>query len=107
MRACRRAAGVQRVVYLAWHKAKECCEVVVDSASHAVSRSAGALDTLDVLRGEMAGRGIDCRFVEVGCLGPCYAEPLVTVALPGQPTVCFAWSHTSVMPVKSSSGVTR
>jgi len=53
-------------------------------------RSAGALDTLDLLRGETAGRGMECRFLEVGCLGPCYAEPLVTVHLPGKPTVCFA-----------------
>jgi len=48
-------------------------------------RSAGALETLAVLREEAPG----CHFVEVGCLGPCYAEPLVTVHMPGQATVCF------------------
>ena len=53
-------------------------------------RSAGALDTLSALREEMAGHGLECRFVEVGCLGPCYAEPLVTVHRPGEATVCFA-----------------
>ena len=53
-------------------------------------RSAGALDTLSTLRDEMAGHGLACRFVEVGCLGPCYAEPLVTVHRPGEASVCFA-----------------
>ncbi len=48
-------------------------------------RSAGALETLAVLREEAPG----CHFIEVGCLGPCYAEPLVTVHMPGQATVCF------------------
>jgi NADH-quinone oxidoreductase subunit F len=62
---------------------------VISVGTATCGRSAGALDTLDVLRGELAGRGVDCRFVEVGCLGPCYAEPLVTVALPGEPTICF------------------
>ncbi len=52
-------------------------------------RSAGALDTLNTLREETAGHGLACRFVEVGCLGPCYAEPLVTVHKPGEATVCF------------------
>jgi len=52
-------------------------------------RSAGALDILDILRGQAAREGVECRFVEVGCLGPCYAEPLVTVQRPGEVAVCF------------------
>jgi NADH-quinone oxidoreductase subunit F len=47
------------------------------------------VDTLNVLRGELAGCSLECRFVEVGCLGLCYAEPLVTVSMPGEATVCF------------------
>jgi NADH-quinone oxidoreductase subunit F len=62
---------------------------VITVGTATCGRSAGALDTLDVLRGELAGREIECRFVEVGCLGPCYAEPLVTVSLPGAATVLF------------------
>ena len=62
---------------------------VITVGTATCGRSAGALDTLDVLRGELAGRDVECRFVEVGCLGPCYAEPLVTVSLPGAATVCF------------------
>ena len=44
---------------------------VITVGTATCGRSAGALDTLDVLRGELAGREIECRFVEVGCLGPC------------------------------------
>ncbi len=62
---------------------------VITVGTATCGRSAGALDTLDVLRGELAGRDLECRFVEVGCLGPCYAEPLVTVSLPRAATVCF------------------
>ena len=62
---------------------------VITVGTATCGRSAGALDTLDLLRGELAGREVECRFVEVGCLGPCYAEPLVTVTLPGAATVLF------------------
>lgn len=63
---------------------------VVSVGAATCGRSAGAMDTLAALRDEVERRGVACRFVEVGCLGPCYAEPLVTVQRHGQPTVCFA-----------------
>ena len=43
---------------------------------------------LDVLRGELAGRSIDARFVEVGCLGPCYAA-ISTLSSWGPPGLAF------------------
>ena len=73
-----------------WDRLSASDTPVVTVGTATCGRSAGALDTLDVIRGELAGRDLECRFVEVGCLGPCYAEPLVTVSLPGAATVCFA-----------------
>jgi NADH-quinone oxidoreductase subunit F len=69
-----------------WERLASGATPVVAVGTATCGRSAGALETLEVLRKEV---GPECEFVEVGCLGPCYAEPLVTVALPGQPTVCF------------------
>ena len=45
--------------------------------------SAGAYEVMDALRNELETRGIAARIDEVGCLGVCYAEPLVDVLLPG------------------------
>ncbi|MFC1454286.1 NADH-ubiquinone oxidoreductase-F iron-sulfur binding region domain-containing protein, partial [Verrucomicrobiota bacterium] len=53
-------------------------------------RSAGSLETLDAMRNDTKKRGIDCSFVEVGCLGLCYAEPIVVVAKPGKPAICYS-----------------
>ena len=72
-----------------WERLTASDTPVITVGTATCGRSAGALDTLDVLRGELAGRDLECCFVEVGCLGPCYAEPLVTVSLPGAATVCF------------------
>jgi NADH-quinone oxidoreductase subunit F len=73
-----------------WEDLLSCDAPVVTVGTATCGRSAGALETLANLREEVAKRGIECQFVEVGCLGPCYAEPLVTVQQPGQATVCFA-----------------
>lgn len=52
-------------------------------------RSAGALVALETLQRELESRSIDCDIIEVGCIGLCYAEPLVTVVKPGRPGICY------------------
>jgi len=52
-------------------------------------RSAGALDTLEAIRKEVASQGVEARVVEVGCMGHCYAEPLVVVYAPGWDPICY------------------
>ena len=46
-------------------------------------QSAGALEVIDALRRELDARGANARVDQVGCLGICYAEPLVDVLTPG------------------------
>ncbi|MDQ7778229.1 MAG: NADH-quinone oxidoreductase subunit NuoF [Planctomycetota bacterium] len=52
-------------------------------------RSAGALRLLDAVRAELDKRKAAAQIVEVGCLGMCYAEPLVTVRKPNGTAVCY------------------
>ena len=52
-------------------------------------RSAGSLEVLQTLIEETQAQGVACNFIEVGCIGLCYAEPIVCVLKPGQPGVCY------------------
>jgi NADH-quinone oxidoreductase subunit F len=52
-------------------------------------RAAGALAVLQAIREEIARRDLLVEVQEVGCLGHCYAEPLVTVRRPGFPALCY------------------
>ncbi len=52
-------------------------------------RSAGSLDTLAAFREATAALGVDCFLVEVGCIGLCYAEPIVCVTKPSRPTILY------------------
>ena len=52
-------------------------------------RAAGALGVLKALKAEVKKQGIDCPIIEVGCMGHCYAEPLVVIGKPGYPAICY------------------
>jgi len=53
-------------------------------------RSAGAMKVLDAFRQELQRRGLDAHLIEVGCIGLCYAEPIVCVIKPGRPGINYA-----------------
>ncbi len=52
-------------------------------------RSAGGLEVLEAFRRESQRSGYDCHLIEVGCIGLCYAEPIVCIAKPQRPTICY------------------
>ena len=52
-------------------------------------RSAGALDTLEVFHRELESRNIDAEIIETGCLGLCYAEPVVGIVKLGRPNIWY------------------
>ncbi len=53
-------------------------------------RAAGALEVLQTIQETLENLKIQARIVQVGCIGPCYLEPLMDIALPGQPRVSYA-----------------
>ena len=52
-------------------------------------KAAGCDDVLRALELSLRRQGIAAQVSEVGCLGPCFAEPLVDVKLPGGPRIIY------------------
>ena len=52
-------------------------------------RAAGAEAVLAEIDRELTQRNIDAIVMQVGCVGLCYAEPLVDIIKPGQPRICY------------------
>lgn len=52
-------------------------------------RSAGALDVLEAIRDECSAQRIDGDVIEVGCIGLCYLEPLVSIIKPNCPGIYY------------------
>ena len=51
--------------------------------------AAGAAEVLDAVRSELEARGVEANMDEVGCLGLCFAEPLVDIQAPGSSRLFF------------------
>jgi len=52
-------------------------------------RGAGALAVLEAIKSELARNNIDANITQVGCIGLCYAEPLVDIIKPNRPRICY------------------
>ncbi|MEW6034446.1 MAG: NADH-quinone oxidoreductase subunit NuoF [Chloroflexota bacterium] len=52
-------------------------------------RAAGADEIGKTIRKELSRHGIEAIITEVGCIGLCYAEPLVDIKKPGKPRICY------------------
>lgn len=51
--------------------------------------ASGAAETKAAFEQTLSERNIEARVVSVGCLGHCYAEPLVVIENPGFPPICY------------------
>mgnify|MGYP000138558188 FL=1 len=52
--------------------------------------AAGALDVSERVRAILEKHDIEAHLVHVGCIGPCYLEPLMDIAMPGAPRISYA-----------------
>jgi NADH:ubiquinone oxidoreductase subunit F (NADH-binding)/NAD-dependent dihydropyrimidine dehydrogenase PreA subunit/(2Fe-2S) ferredoxin len=52
--------------------------------------AAGAADTQKAVEEYLQIKGINARIIQVGCIGPCYLEPLMDVQMPGKPRISYA-----------------
>ncbi len=52
-------------------------------------RASGALTVLEAIKSELARHNIDVIITQVGCIGLCYAEPLIDIVKPNRPGICY------------------
>ena len=51
--------------------------------------AAGSKEVVDRIKSDLSSLGIDANVSEVGCIGLCYAEPIVDVVKPGMPRIFY------------------
>jgi NADH-quinone oxidoreductase subunit F len=59
-------------------------------------RAAGALEVVQAFRDEIKKRHIDCPVIEVGCIGHCYAEPIVIISKTGYPPIAYGYVNPTI-----------
>ena len=70
---------------------------IIYIGSGSCGRAAGAIETKAAIEKTLDELGIKAQIIEVGCIGPCYLEPLVDIKLPGKPRI----SYSNVTPQKA------
>ncbi len=72
-----------------WSQLQHSKEPTLFIGAATCGRSAGALETKKTFQGEFEKRGISANIIEVGCLGPCWAEPLISIMKPDGPNIFY------------------
>jgi NADH-quinone oxidoreductase subunit F len=81
-----------------WEERQHNPQPIVYVGAASCGRAAGALELLDEINAFIAANEIAAKVIQVGCIGPCYLEPLVDVQLPGQPRVSYANVNGKALP---------
>lgn len=72
-----------------WETIRNNKEPIIYVGAASCGRAAGALDLLTEIDAYLKEHKIKAKVMQVGCIGPCYLEPLVDIKMPGQPRVSY------------------
>lgn len=72
-----------------WKNLEDNAEPIIYIGAASCGRAAGALELLGGIDDFLAQNKVAAKVIQVGCIGPCYLEPLIDIKLPGQPRVSY------------------
>jgi NADH-quinone oxidoreductase subunit F len=94
---------IKRQADIEWEELWEGGKPLILIGTATCGRSAGSLNVKKVFEDELSGRGVDANIIEVGCMGPCYAEPLVCIIKSDNSGICYG----NITPEKSKELVDK
>ncbi|MGD0237463.1 MAG: NADH-ubiquinone oxidoreductase-F iron-sulfur binding region domain-containing protein [Syntrophorhabdales bacterium] len=88
-----------------WEAFQKNEEPIIYIGAASCGRAAGAVQLLAQTNRWLKENELTAKVVEVGCIGPCYLEPLVDIQMPGQPRVSYNNVTPKTLPVILGSHV--
>lgn len=82
-----------------WDTLQRSAEPVIYFGAASCGRAAGALDLLAQTKQFLEDNKVKAKVVQVGCIGPCYLEPLVDIRMPGQPRISYNNVTEKTLPI--------
>ena len=73
-----------------WAKLQTDTHPVVYVGAGSCGRAAGATEVIEAIKAHLKKKKTQARVIEVGCIGPCYLEPLVDIQMPNQPRISYS-----------------
>jgi len=74
-----------------WHRLYDSSKPLITVGTATCGKAAGAAAVVQAIKEELATEHQEAHLVEVGCMGHCYAEPLVVIAKPGHPQMAYGY----------------
>jgi NADH-quinone oxidoreductase subunit F len=74
----------------AWSELENSSVPIIYIGTASCGRAAGALDVLESIEETLQEHHIEAKIIEVGCIGPCYLEPLMDIKKPGMPRISYS-----------------
>jgi NADH-quinone oxidoreductase subunit F len=82
-----------------WEELENNKDPIIYVGAASCGRAAGALDLLKGIDEFLIENKVSAKVIQVGCIGPCYLEPLVDIKLPGQPRVSYNNVTEKTLPI--------
>lgn len=73
-----------------WNSLQQSKISIIYLGTASCARSAGALDVLEAIRNTLDKHHLQAQVIQVGCIGPCYLEPLMDIQMPNRPRISYA-----------------
>jgi NADH-quinone oxidoreductase subunit F len=73
-----------------WKRLQEGERPLIFVGSATCGLASGAGEVTEAIHAELKRLRVKAEVIPVGCIGMCFAEPLVDVKLPGQPQICYS-----------------
>ncbi len=73
-----------------WDLLKSSKVPVIYLGTASCGRAAGAMEVLQSVQQTLKKNRLKAKIVQVGCIGPCYLEPLMDITMPGRPRISYA-----------------
>lgn len=73
-----------------WEELQDNKQPIIYVGAASCGRAAGALELISEIEHFIKDHNISARVIQVGCIGPCYLEPLIDIKMPGQPRVSYS-----------------
>lgn len=81
--------NIQLVALNEWHLLETNKIPIISLGMGSCGLASGAGETWEMLQKLVKSKKIKAQLVKVGCIGPCYLEPLMDIKIPGQPRIIF------------------
>jgi len=80
----------RKAVQKKWNALKNSGVPLIYLGTASCGIAAGAMDVLESIRKILKENRSKAKIIRVGCIGPCYLEPLMDIEMPGQPRISYA-----------------